>query len=281
MPVSPLDIERRIKALRSQARQEVRGAPYAIYALLDPGDPNQFSEPGPFDGTPFYVGQSCKIEDRIATHLRSSQHLTADSRLVQRHIAWLFAVGRLPRVAILDTAQTRSQSLMAELRWGQHMLRAGFELANNSPDFAKLMSIPELEFWLDHSRAQMLASDAVREDVAIVHKCTCGHEDRWIDPAEHALFRTQRLRLTRIAAETQKCPGCGNDCEWRLDDWNLLKALAASSVDVGRREYSTETSSRNAVPAFRLAGSCPGCAPCSNRSDAERRKTVTHADPGA
>lgn len=265
MPVSPLDIERRIKALRSHARQEVRGAPYAIYALLDPGDPNQFSGPGPFDGTPFYVGQSCKIEDRIAAHLRSSQHLTADSRLVHRHIAWLFAVGRLPRVAILDTAQTRSQSLMAELRWGQHMMRAGFELANNSPDFATLMSIPELESWLDHSRAKMLVSDAIREEVAIVHTCTCGHKDRWIDPAEHALFRTQRLRLTRIAAETQKCPGCGSDCEWRLDDWNLLNARRASFIDVGRREYSTETSSRNAVLAFRLAGTrCPGCAPCSN-----------------
>lgn len=235
MPVSPLDIERRIKALRSHARQEVRGAPYAIYALLDPGDPNQFNEPGPFDGTPFYVGQSCKIEDRIAAHLRSSQHLTADSRLVHRHIAWLFAVGRLPRVAILDTAQTRSQSLMAELRWGQHMLRAGFELANNSPDFAKLMSIPELEFWLDHSRAKMLASDAIREDLAIVHTCTCGHEDRWIDPAEHALVRTQRLRLTSIAAETQKCPGCGNDCEWRLDDWNLLARVHPLSQPISCR----------------------------------------------
>lgn len=237
MPVSPLDIERRIKALRSHARQEVRGAPYAIYALLDPGDPNEFNEPGPFDGTPFYVGQSCQVEDRIAKHLRSSQHLTADSQLVHRHIAWLFAVGRLPRLAILDTAQTRSQSLMAELRWGQHMLRAGFELANNSLDFARLMSGAELEFWLDYRRALMQASDAIQENIAIVHTCTCGHEDRWIDPAYHTLSRSKRLRLARIAVETQKCPGCGNDCEWRIDDWSLLRAFGAHSGDVGRREY--------------------------------------------
>lgn len=237
MPVSPLDIERRLKALRSYARREVRGAPYAIYALLDPGDPNQFDEPAPFDGTPFYVGQSCQVEDRIAKHLRSAQHLTADSQLVHRHIAWLFTVGRLPRLVILDTAQTRSQSLMAELRWGQHMLRAGFELANNSLDFARLMNGDELEFWFDYRRVHMQASDAVQEDVAIVHTCTCGHEDRWIDPAEHALFRTKRLRLARIIAETQKCPGCGNDCEWRLDHWDLLKAFGTRPGHGSRREY--------------------------------------------
>ena len=45
--------------------------------------------------------------------------------MVHRHIAGLFAISRLPRIAILDTAQTRSQSLMAELRWGQRLMRAG------------------------------------------------------------------------------------------------------------------------------------------------------------
>lgn len=160
-----------------------------------------------------HVGQSCQLEERIAKHLRSSRHPTSESQLVHRHIAWLFAVGRSPRLAILDPAQVRSQGLMAELGWGQHMLRAGFELANNSVDFARLMSRDELEFCRDYRRANMQASDAVHEDLAIVNKCTCGHEDRWIDSAEHALFRTKRLRLTRIAAETQKCPGCGNDCE--------------------------------------------------------------------
>lgn len=230
MPVSPLDIERRIKALRSYARREVRGAPYAIYALLDPGDPNQFDEPGPFNGTPFYVGQSCNVEARLAKHLRLPQHLTAESQLVHRHIAWLFAVERLPRLAILDTVQTRSQSLMAELRWGQHLLRAGFELANNSVDFAQLMSDDELEFWLDYRRAHMQASDAIQESVAIVHTCTCGHEDRWVDPADHTLRRSKRLRLARIIAETRECPSCGNDCEWRLDDWNLLMAKGSKPL---------------------------------------------------
>lgn len=57
MPVSPMDIERRIKALRGQARQEVQGAPYAVYALVDPGSPDEPFEPGPFNGTPFHVGQ--------------------------------------------------------------------------------------------------------------------------------------------------------------------------------------------------------------------------------
>ncbi len=227
MPVSPIDIEKRIKALRGQARQEVQRAPYAVYALLDPGSPDEPFEPGPFNGTPFYVGQTCEIETRIACHLRSPQHLTEESALVHRHIAWLFAIGRLPRLAILETVQNRSQSLMAELRWGQHMLRAGFELANNSPDFARLMSAEELEFWLDYRRSNMQANDAVREGVAIVHTCTCGHGDRWIDPADHALYRSKRLRLTRIAAETQQCPGCGNTCEWRLDDWDLLTAQGA------------------------------------------------------
>jgi hypothetical protein len=93
--------------------------------------------------------------------------------LVHRHIAWLFAIGRLPRLAILETVQTRSQSLMAELRWGQHMLRAGFELANNSPDFARLMSVAELELWLDYRRANMQANDAVREGVAIGSNSAC------------------------------------------------------------------------------------------------------------
>lgn len=116
MPVSPMDIERRIKALSGPARQEVQGAPYAVYALLDPGGPDKPFEPGPFNGTPFYVGQTCEIETRIASHLRSPQHLTTESALVHRHIAWLFAIGRLPRLAILETVRTRSQSLMAELR---------------------------------------------------------------------------------------------------------------------------------------------------------------------
>ncbi len=227
MPVSPLDIEKRLKALRSQARQIVQEAPYAVYALLDPGDPNEPSEPSLFDGTPFYVGQSCNIETRIASHLRSPQHLTAKSPLVHRHIAWLYAVGRLPRLAILETVQTRSQSLMAELRWGQHMLRAGFELANNSSDFACLMDSEQLELWLDYRRGNMQANDAVQEGVAIVHPCTCGHEDRWIDPAEHALCRSKRLRVARIASETRRCPNYGSDCEWRLDDWDLRSAQSS------------------------------------------------------
>lgn len=134
MPLYPIDIEKRLKALQRQARHEAESAPYVVYALLDPGEPGLQSAESPFNGTPFYVGQSCEIEHRLRRHFRKSQKLNPDSQMVHRHIAGLFAIGRLPRLAILETAQTRSQSLLAELRWGQRLMREGYELANTSPD---------------------------------------------------------------------------------------------------------------------------------------------------
>lgn len=163
MPLYPIDIEKRLKALQRQARHEAEGAPYVIYALLDPGEPGVQFEESPFNGTPFYVGQSCEIENRLRQHFRKPQKLNPDSQMVHRHIAGLFAIRRLPRLAILETAQTRSQSLMAELRWGQRLMRAGYELANTSADIQRLMGLPELEAWLDFRRSSMLASEAAHE----------------------------------------------------------------------------------------------------------------------
>jgi hypothetical protein len=222
MPLYPSDIEKRLKALQRQARYEAEGAPYVVYALLDPGEPGvQFAD-GPFNGIPFYVGQSCEIERRLRRHFRKSQKLNPDSQMVHRHIAGLFAVGRLPRLAILETVQTRSQSLMAELRWGQRLMRDGYKLANASADIQRLMGLAELDAWLDFRRSSMLASEAAHEGAIIVHRCTCGHVDRWIDPADYAACWSKRLRVCKIAVRTQQCPGCGDVCEWRLEHRELL-----------------------------------------------------------
>lgn len=224
MPLYPIDVEKRLKALQHQARYEADGAPYVVYALLDPGEPGlQFAE-GPFNGIPFYVGQSCEIERRLRRHFRKSQKLNPDCQMVHRHIARLFAIGRLPRLAILETTQTRSQSLMAELRWGQHLMRAGFQLTNTSADIERVTSHPELEAWLDFRRSSLLASEAAQEGAIIVHRCTCGHVDRWIDPADYAACWSKRLRVCKIAIRTQQCPGCGEECIWSLEDRELLSA---------------------------------------------------------
>jgi len=225
MPLYPIDIEKRLKALQRQARHEALGARYVIYALLDPGGPDFQFEESPFNGIPYYVGQSCEIEHRLRRHFRKSQKLSPDSQLVHRHIAGLFAIGRLPRLAILETAQTRSQSLMAELRWGQRLMRDGYELANTSADIQRLMGLPELEAWLEFRRSSMLASEAAHEGAIIVHRCTCGHVDRSIDPADYAACWSKRLRVCKIAIRTQQCPGCGEECIWSLEDRELLSAL--------------------------------------------------------
>lgn len=224
MPLYPTDIEKRVKALQRQARHEAQGAPYVIYALLDPGAAGDPNDNGQFNGAPFYVGQSCEIENRLRRHFRKPQKLNPDTQMVHRHIAGLFAIGRLPRLAILETAQTRSQSLMAELRWGQYMMRAGFKLTNTSPDICRIMDVDELTAWLDFRRRAMLAREAAHEGVVIVHSCTCGHVNRWIDPADYAACWPKRLRVSKIANRTQQCPGCGEDCEWWLDDRELLAA---------------------------------------------------------
>ncbi len=224
MPLYPIDIEKRLKALQRQARYEAEGAPYVIYALLDPGEPGLPFTEGPFNGIPFYVGQSCEIERRLRRHFRKSQKLNPDCQMVHRHIARLFALGRLPRLAILETTQTRSQSLMAELRWGQHLMRAGFQLTNTSADIERVISHTELEAWLDFRRSSMLASEAAQEGAMIVHKCNCGHVDRWIDPADYAACWSKRLRVCKIAMRTQQCPGCGEACIWSLEDRELLSA---------------------------------------------------------
>lgn len=222
MPLYPIDIEKRLKALQRQARYEAEGATYVVYALLDPGEPGlQFAE-GPFNGIPFYVGQSCEIERRLSRHFRKSQKLNPDSQMVHRHIAGLFAIGRLPRLTILETVQTRSQSLMAELRWGQRLMRDGYELANTSPDIGRIMGVEELTAWLDFRRSSMLASEAAREGVVIVHTCTCGLVNRWIGPADYAACWPKRLRVSKIANRTQQCPACGEDCLWSLEDRALL-----------------------------------------------------------
>lgn len=222
MPLYPIDIEKRLKALQRQARHEAKGAPYVIYALLDPCGPDFEFEESPFNGIPYYVGQSCEIEHRLRRHFRKSQKLSPDSQMVHRHIAGLFAIGRLPRLAILETAQTRSQSLMAELRWGQRLMRDRYELANTSPDIGRIMGVDELTAWLDFRRSSMLASEAAQEGVVIVHTCTCGHVNRLIDPADYAACWPKRLRVSNIANRTQQCPGCGEDCKWWLDDRELL-----------------------------------------------------------
>lgn len=222
MPVIPINIAAHLKSLQRQARQEARGAPYVIYALLDPIDQETTEGASQFDGIPFYVGQSCQVEIRLRQHFRSSRKLEGDSQQVHRRIADMLAVGRLPRLAILEIARTRSQSLIGELRWGQHMMRAGFTLANTSPDMIRPMEYDELDAWLEFRRRSMLASEAAREGAVIVHRCTCGRADRWIEPADYAACWSRRLRVLKIANGTRQCPRCGRDCEWWLGDRRLL-----------------------------------------------------------
>lgn len=204
-----------------------------IYALIDPGEPTSQLEDGSFDGIPFYVRQSCGIENRIRRHFRKSLKLNSDTQMVHRHIAGLFAISRLPRLAILDTAQTRSQSLMAELRWGQRLMRAGYQLTNTSPDIGRIMDDGELEAWLDFRRCSMLASEAAHEGAIIVHKCKCGHADRWVDPADFVKGWPKRLRVSQIANRTKECPSCRQVCDWWLDDRRLV---AIQSMDQSVRQ---------------------------------------------
>lgn len=231
MPITSINIAAHLKSLQRQARQEARGAPYAVYALLDPIDQETTEGASQFDGIPFYVGQSSQVEIRLRQHFRSSRKLEGDSQMVHRRIADMLAAGRLPRLAILEIARTRSQSLMGELRWGQHMMRAGFALANTSPDMIRPMEYDELDAWLEFRRRSMLASEAAREGAVIVHGCICGRADRLIDPADYAACWSRRMRVLKIANGTRQCPRCGRECEWWLGDRRLLMASFVSDYD--------------------------------------------------
>lgn len=231
MPITSINIAAHVKSLQRQARQEARGAPYAVYALLDPTDQGTAQGASQFDGIPFYVGQSSQVEIRLRQHFRSARRLAGDSQMVHRRIADMLAAGRLPRLAILEIARTRSQSLIGELRWGQHMMRVGFALANTSPDMIGPMEYDELDAWLEFRRRSMLASEAAREGAVIVHRCICGRADRLIDPADHAACWSRRLRVLKIANGTRQCPRCGRECEWWLGDRRLLMTSFVSEHD--------------------------------------------------
>lgn len=115
-----------IEDMAESAERQATGAAHAVYAILDPTQPDPF---GKFRYLPIYVGVSCEIRRRVKKHFRRASYNPFGSPIAEQ-LRKLLQRGIVAEFEVIDRLDTKVDAMIAETAHAQRLLKAGYRLCN-------------------------------------------------------------------------------------------------------------------------------------------------------
>lgn len=119
-------IPTRIEETAERAESQAAGAPYVVYVILDPTQPDPF---GRFRILPIYVGVSSLIRRRVRKHFRRAAYDAFGSPVAGR-VRKLLLRGVVAEFEVIDRLDNKLDAMIAETAHAQRLLKIGYRLCN-------------------------------------------------------------------------------------------------------------------------------------------------------
>ena len=192
------------------AQQSAGDARYVVYAILDPTQEDPF---GIYPGLPIYVGETCRVRDRVMEHFQTACRKTAKEHGRMPHIRQLLQREVVTPVVVLQRLDTRIDTVEAEIRWSQAFLAKGYPLTNMSPGQRKAMSAEKIEQSIRIVQWDAPIYSTIKDGLRISASCDwCGRVSIF-QPEEFLAYFSPKDPVRRIRQMASHCNTCGEPYE--------------------------------------------------------------------
>jgi hypothetical protein len=200
------ELRDRIDAISAEVGLLAGSAPYVVYLILDP---RRADPAGEFEGLPLYVGESADPARRVKSHFRRGLSRQGSAASIHNELYRMALAQRLPIFQILEVCHTRSESLIAETRWAQRLLAAGYQLFNKLPEQTRQMDAKLVARYNGKRLWGLTLEEADRSGVEMKLACPSGCFETRVDIKHFAGGDFPNRRLSLLKKYLQPCTCCG------------------------------------------------------------------------
>ena len=207
----------RIEAIASEFGSAIGTSPFAVYVILDPARPDPS---GTYPGLPLYVGESSNPAGRARSHLRHALGGKGSELSVQAEILRMIAAGNWPIFAVLEKCKTRADSLEAELRWSQQLLRQGYRLFNRLPGQSRIIAKPHYNTLISNRVWKLTVREADSAYIRMTLACTDGCFETEVNIRHYASPDFPSRKLSALKNTIEPCARCGSRLAIKVREQN-------------------------------------------------------------
>lgn len=202
------DLEHRMKNVADRFKQKARGARYVVYAILDP---NKTDPAMRYDALPFYVGETKNARNRALSHMRHALMQKDLHQPAKWEIYRIMQANQLPEFIVLERCFTRADSLEAELRWSQQLLKLNYSLSNCLPGQSRIISKHHYEKLIANRLWKLTLAEAHAAGIRVELFCPAGCYRTAIDLSAFKGSKTSGRRLAALKKTIAACSCCQSE----------------------------------------------------------------------
>lgn len=229
------DLENRMNEVAVRFAQAVDGAPYVVYAILNPAktDPRRR-----YQALPFYVGETKNPHGRAIDHIRRALAQKGKYQSVKSEIYHIMLADRLPQFIVLERCSTRAQSLEAELRWSQQLLKWNYSLSNCLPGQSRIISKLHYKKLIANRLWKLTMAEALAAGITITESCPSGCYRKVMELSACAASENSGRKLACLKETTAVCSECQSEPAIVIAEQNgsqtTWKRPSHSTIDLPR-----------------------------------------------
>lgn len=202
------DFENRMNKVATQFAKAADGAPYLVYAILDPTKTDPRSR---YQALPFYVGETKNPHGRAIDHVRRALAQKDRYQSAKSEIYHIILANQLPRFIVLERCSTRAQSLEAELRWSQQLLKWSYSLSNCLPGQSRIISNLHYQRLIANRLWKLTMAEAHAAGISITESCPSGCYRKVLELCAYAVSEYSRRKLASLKETIAVCSGCQSE----------------------------------------------------------------------
>lgn len=202
------DFEDKMNEVATQFAKAADGAPYVVYAILDPTKTDPRSR---YQALPFYVGETKNPHGRAIDHVRRALAQKDRYQSAKSEIYHIMLGNRLPQFIVLERCSTRAQSLEAELRWSQQLLKWNYSLSNCLPGQSRIISKLHYERLIANRLWKLTMAEAHAAGITIAASCPSGCYRKVVQLSAYAASENSGRRLASLKEMIAACSGCQSE----------------------------------------------------------------------
>lgn len=202
------DFQERIIEVATQFAKAADGAPYVVYAILDPTKTDPRSR---YQALPFYVGETKNPHGRAIDHVRRALAKEDRYQSAKSEIYHIILANQLPRFIVLERCSTRAQSLEAELRWSQQLLKWSYSLSNCLPGQSRIISKLHYERLIANRLWKLTMAEALAAGITIIESCPSGCYRKVMELSACAASQNSGRKLASLKETIAVCSGCQSE----------------------------------------------------------------------
>ena len=227
------DLEDRIKKIAARFAKKARGAHYVVYAILDPTKTDRAKR---YRALPFYVGETKNARDRALSHMRHAFLQKDLHQPVKSEIFRIMQASQLPEFVVLERCLTRADSLEAELRWSQQLLKWNYTLSNCLPGQSRIISKHHYEKLNANRLWKLTLAEAHAAGISLTVLCASGCYRTAVNLSAFAGSKTSGRRLSALKKAIAPCSCCQSEPTVLIAEQNrsptIWKRPARSTIDL-------------------------------------------------